>query len=57
MSGVMKHASNITRLFLISCAMLVATTLSVIIFHLQLNLYFCLAFTLVIVAVFLYYRT
>ena len=57
MSAVMKHASNITRLFLISCAMLVATTLSVLIFHLQLNVYFCVAFVLVIVAVFLYYRT
>jgi len=54
---VMKHSSNITRLFLISCAMLVATSLSVIVFHLQLNVYFCLAFVLVIIAVFLYYRT
>jgi len=57
MSAVMKHASNITRLFLISCAMLVATTLSVLIFHLQLNVYFCLAFAVVVLAVFLYYRT
>ena len=56
MSAVMKHSSNITRLFLISSAMLVATTLSVLIFHLQLNIYFCLAFILVILAVFLYYR-
>jgi len=56
MSGIMKHASNITRLFLISCAMLVATALSVIVFHLQLNVYFCVAFVLVAIALFLYHR-
>lgn len=56
MSAVMKHASNITRLFLISSAMLVTTTLSMLIFNLQLNLFFCIAFVLVIVALILYHR-
>lgn len=57
MSAVMKHASNITRLFLISCAMLVTTFLSVLIFHLHLNAFFCAAFFLVFIALYLYHKT
>lgn len=55
MSAVMKHASNITRLFIISCAMLVTTVLSVLIFQLQLNIYFGCAFISVIIALALYH--
>ncbi|XP_078593721.1 putative UDP-sugar transporter protein SLC35A4 [Branchiostoma floridae x Branchiostoma japonicum] len=55
-SAVMKHASNITRLFIISCAMLVTTVASMVLFSLELNLYFCFSFVLVIVAMVLYHR-
>jgi len=53
LSAVMKYASNITKLFIISSAMVVTTVLSVILFSLQLNLYFLLAFALVVFALFL----
>ncbi|CAI9730977.1 UDP-sugar transporter SLC35A4 [Octopus vulgaris] len=55
MSAVMKHASNITRLFIISCAMLITTVLSILIFNLQLNIYFGCAFICVIIALALYH--
>ena len=56
MSAIFKHGNNITRLFLISCAMLVTTVLSMLIFNLQLNVYFCAAFVLVVFALGLYYK-
>ncbi|XP_046328903.2 probable UDP-sugar transporter protein SLC35A4 isoform X1 [Haliotis rufescens] len=56
MSAIMKHGSNITRLFIISCAMLVTTLLSVAIFHLALNMYYILAFISVVVALYMYHR-
>ncbi|XP_067665230.1 probable UDP-sugar transporter protein SLC35A4 [Haliotis asinina] len=56
MSAIMKHSSNITRLFIISCAMLVTTLLSVAIFHLALNMYYVLAFILVVIALYMYHR-
>ncbi|KAK3710035.1 hypothetical protein QZH41_012428 [Actinostola sp. cb2023] len=55
MSAVMKHASNITRLIIIACAMVVTTFLSVLVFSLQLNVYFVGAFILVIVALKFYH--
>lgn len=57
MSAIFKHGNNITRLFLIACAMLVTTVLSVLIFNLQPNAYFCFAFVLVMAALALYYKT
>ncbi|XP_041363658.1 probable UDP-sugar transporter protein SLC35A4 [Gigantopelta aegis] len=54
MSVIMKYRSNITRLFIISCAMLLTTLMSVIIFNLKLNVFFITAFILIIVALFLY---
>ena len=57
MSAIMKHGSNITRLFLISCAMLVTTLLSVAVFSLQPNALFYAAFVLVIIALYLYYKS
>lgn len=54
LSAVMKHSSNLIRLF-IACAMSVNTALSMAIFSLQLNLYFNVAFILVIVALKLYH--
>ncbi|KAI0237325.1 putative UDP-sugar transporter protein SLC35A4 [Lamellibrachia satsuma] len=56
MSSIIKHGSNITRLFFIACAMLVTTTLSILIFGLQLNTYFCAAFVIVIVALYLHQK-
>lgn len=55
LSAVMKHSSNLIRLLIIACAMSVNTALSMVIFSLQLNLYFNVAFILVIVALKLYH--
>lgn len=55
LSAVMKHSSNLIRLLIIACAMSVNTALSMAIFSLQLNLYFNVAFILVIVALKLYH--
>jgi len=54
MSAIFKHGNNIMRLFVISCAMLVTTVLSVLIFGLQLNVYFIVSFLLVVLALYLY---
>ena len=51
----MKQASSLTRLVVIAGAMLISTTLSVIIFRLQFNDYFIMAFILVIIAMFIYH--
>ncbi|KFP80506.1 putative UDP-sugar transporter protein SLC35A4, partial [Acanthisitta chloris] len=55
MSVVMKHSSNITRLFIISCSILVNALLSVAFFNLQLTLLFFVAVTCIGLAVHLYY--
>jgi len=55
LSAVMKHSSNLIRLLIIACAMIVNTALSMAIFSLQLNLYFNIAFILVILALKLYH--
>ncbi|XP_074865542.1 putative UDP-sugar transporter protein SLC35A4 [Carettochelys insculpta] len=55
MSVVMKHSSNITRLFIISCSVLVNALLSVLLFRLQLTAFFFLAVLLIGLAVHLYY--
>jgi probable UDP-sugar transporter A4 len=56
MSAVMKHANNIVRLFLISTAMVVTTVLSMLIFNLQLNAFFCTSFILVFIALAIYHK-
>jgi probable UDP-sugar transporter A4 len=56
MSIVIKHASNIIRLFVISCSMFITTLLSVYIFKLHLNLYFYTSFFATIFAIYLYSR-
>ncbi|ESO10641.1 hypothetical protein HELRODRAFT_142702, partial [Helobdella robusta] len=53
-SMVMKHSSNITRLFIISSAAVVTAILSVIVFHMHLNAYFCISFVVFIVSLALY---
>ncbi|NWH59633.1 S35A4 protein, partial [Geococcyx californianus] len=55
MSVVMKHSSNITRLFIISCSILVNAGLSVALFSLQLTPLFFLAVSCIGLAVHLYY--
>ncbi|NWY70681.1 S35A4 protein, partial [Erithacus rubecula] len=55
MSVVMKHSSNITRLFVISCSILVNALLSVALFNLQLTLLFFMAVACIGLAVHLYY--
>jgi hypothetical protein len=54
MSVVMKHASNITRLFVISCSLIVTTLLSVVLFSLKLNIYYYYSFSAMVVALYLY---
>ncbi|XP_066572891.1 probable UDP-sugar transporter protein SLC35A4 [Amia ocellicauda] len=56
MSVVMKHSSNITRLFVISCSMLVNAALSVWLFGLQLTPLFFVAVLLIGLAIHLYYH-
>ncbi|NXE30845.1 S35A4 protein, partial [Ardeotis kori] len=51
MSVVMKHSSNITRLFVISCSILVNALLSVSLFDLQLTLLFFVAVSCIGLAV------
>ncbi|XP_072256794.1 probable UDP-sugar transporter protein SLC35A4 [Pyxicephalus adspersus] len=55
MSVVMKHSSNITRLFIISCSMLVNGLLSYMLFQLQLTFLFFLAVVFIGFAVYLFY--
>ncbi|KAM4675690.1 putative UDP-sugar transporter protein SLC35A4 [Discoglossus pictus] len=55
MSAVMKHSSNITRLFIISFSMLVNGLLSFWLFQLQLNVLFFLAVILIGSSVYFYY--
>ena len=52
-SLVIKHSSNITRLFVISCSLIVTTSL-VIFFSLQLNIYFDFGFAAILSALYLY---
>jgi probable UDP-sugar transporter A4 len=56
MSSVMKHGSNIIRLFVISGAMVVAMVLSVVIFGLKLNFYIITASIIVLTALALYHK-
>lgn len=55
MSVVIKHTSNIVRLFVISFALIVTTVLSVIIFGLTLNVYFFISFVSMMFALWLYH--
>lgn len=55
MSVVMKHGSSITRLFIISCSMLVNAALSWALLGLQLTPLFALAVLLIGLAIHLYY--
>ncbi|XP_069754124.1 probable UDP-sugar transporter protein SLC35A4 [Narcine bancroftii] len=56
MSAVLKYDSSITRLFLISCSMLVNAGLSVTLFDLELTPFFFAAVGLICMAIHLYYH-
>lgn len=57
MSAVMKHGSGITRLFVISCSMVVNAALSWLLLGLQLTPVFLLVVLLIALAAHLYYGT
>lgn len=57
MSAVMKHGSNITRLFIISCSMLVSGLLSYLLFSLHLTVLFFVSVLCIGLSVHLYYGT
>lgn len=56
MSVVLKHGSGITRLFVISCSMLVNALLSWAVLGLQLTPFFLLPVSMIGLAAYLYYR-
>lgn len=55
MSVVIKHSSNIIRLFIISFSLVVTTVLSVLVFHIDFNLYFFVSVVIMICAVSIFY--
>jgi probable UDP-sugar transporter A4 len=56
MSVVFKHGSNLVRLFVISCAMIISTTLSILVLGVSLNILYFVTSALVITAIYIYYR-
>jgi len=50
----MKHSSNITRIVLTCCSIVVSAALSVLLFNLKLNAYFLASFILVCVSLVIY---
>ena len=55
MSVVMKHSSNIVRLFVISFSLIVTALLSLFIFHMSFNIYFFVSLLTMTGALSLYY--
>lgn len=55
MSVVIKYSSNILRLFVISFSLIVTTVLSLVIFHVQLNIYFFISFITMMCALSIFY--
>ena len=55
MSVVIKHSSNIIRLFVISFSLIVTAILSWLVFHIHFNLYFFLSFVTMISSLSIYY--
>jgi len=55
MSVIIKHSSNIIRLFVISFSLIVNTVLSLFIFHIHFNIYFFISFVTMICALSLFY--
>ena len=55
MSVVIKHSSNIIRLFVISFSLIVTAILSVLVFHISFNIYFFISFLTMMSSLSLYY--
>lgn len=55
MSVLIKHSSNIIRLFVISLSLIVTTLLSIAVFNLLLNIYCFISFAAMMCAIWLYY--
>ena len=55
MSVVMKYSSNLVRLFIISFSLIVNAVLSLIVFHINLNVYFFISFLIMICALLLFH--
>lgn len=55
MSIVIKHSSNIIRLFVISFSLIVTAILSIFIFHISFNIYFFISFLTMVSSLSLYY--
>lgn len=55
MSVILKHASNITRLFVVSSSLSVTTILSVLVFGLHLNSFFFTSLGLLLLALYLFH--
>ncbi|CAF1225926.1 unnamed protein product [Adineta steineri] len=55
MGVIIKHSSNIIRLFVISFSLIVAAILSVFVFNIHLNIYFFIAFITMICSLSIYY--
>lgn len=55
MSVVIKHSSNIIRLFIISFSLIVTTVLSALVFHIDFNFYFFVSVVIMICAVSIFY--
>uniref|UniRef100_K1PWB6 Putative UDP-sugar transporter protein SLC35A4 n=1 Tax=Magallana gigas TaxID=29159 RepID=K1PWB6_MAGGI len=55
MSVILKHASNITRLFVVSSSLSVTTILSVLVFGLHLNSFFFTSMGLLLLALYLFH--
>jgi probable UDP-sugar transporter A4 len=55
MSVVIKHSSNIIRLFIISFSLIVTTILSLLIFHIDFNIYFFISLVIMICALSIFY--
>ena len=55
MSVVIKYSSNIIRLFIISFSLIITTVLSLLIFHMDLNIYFFISLAVMICALAIFY--
>jgi probable UDP-sugar transporter A4 len=55
MSVIMKYSNNITKLFVISCSLLVTTVLSVVLFSVHLNAYFYCVALVTLLAIYFYF--
>ena len=55
MSILMKYSNNIVKLFVVALALFVNIFFSIILFSLELNIYFCLVFAATLAALYIYF--